>query len=101
MEKIAHNQLQYLRSFRHKTKCRICKKQIVWMKTVDKRSIAVNPLKVQSVTPGEKIIGEDGIIMINTVPKVGWTLHQCPHADRRIGGMMLDRAQQPQSQAMG
>jgi hypothetical protein len=87
MEK-TYNQLQYMRANIRRTKCRMCKRQIIWMRTTDGRAIAVDPIKLINREPGVRIIGEDGVILINSDPKIGWREHQCQHANRRLGGNM-------------
>ncbi len=79
MEK-TYNQKQYLRANPTRSRCRGCKSPVIWMRTVEGYSVAVDPFKIINRTPGVRVIGEDGIVMVNIEPKVGWKLHECQKA---------------------
>jgi hypothetical protein len=93
MEKKSFNQQQYLNSQRRKKKCRFCKKEIIWMRTIDRRPIPVDPLKIFCQNPGQPVLAEDGMIMVFEPMRAGWIPHNCTGVERRFGSLSQSRLQ--------
>jgi hypothetical protein len=86
-----YNQQQYMRANIRRTKCRTCKKQIIWMRTLQGRTIAVDPMKLINNDPNVRILDEEGILLLDCGRKIGWRVHECQQPERKLGGMVGER----------